>query len=203
MEDRSADRWSVGIAIMLALLGLLGAVTAWRIGIVSSDADDATTDGLAAVRAANEAEVESLASVAQANDSWLDYERNRQRAEALETAAMPEQASNYWKQAVAHWELVEPDFVGSDHIYNRESHLASLLKDASATNDLDSGPHFEAAEHGYDVVSHLTIAGIVTGAALPLLTVAEILKGRGRLVFGVVGGAVLVLGAALTGMWWS
>ncbi len=203
MEDRQADRWSVGIAIMLALLGLLGAMTAWRIGIVSSDSDDATGDGLAAVRAANEAEVESFAAVAQANDAWLDYERNRQRAEALETAGMPEQASNYWKQAVAHWELVRPDFVGSDHVYSRESHLAASLRDASATNDLSAGPHFDAAEHGYDVVSRLAIAGIVTGAALPLLTAAEILRGRGRAFFGVTGAAVLVLGAVLTGVWWS
>jgi hypothetical protein len=200
--NRADARLSIVLAIMLAGLGLMGALIAWRVGSSSDIASGATLSGLIATRAraAESASAQSL--VSQTSDAWLAYEAQRLRAESLRADGFPDAALEAAKRASANWFLVHPEYLDKDGNYDAESHRAALMAEAESGADLDPAPHFALAEREEARVRSLLLVGILLASALPLLTVAEVTGGRRRRVAAVGGLVFFVIGTiAMVGVW--
>jgi hypothetical protein len=189
--------------VLLALLGLFGALLAWRVGVAGSDAGDANDAGLDAARARSAAVVANEGLVSQSREAWLDYERNRQRADALLAAGFGGNADEYYKQASAHWLLVRPDYFDKNGNFDAARQRTSLLADAESQQDLDSTSDFALADSLASKINDLTLAGFIAALGLPFLTLAESIGDRRRLPLVLVGAAAVVAAAILGALSWA
>lgn len=185
------------IPILLAALGLTAALIAWRAGVAIGEADDANRAGLDAARARSAATVVNESLTTRTQEAFLDYERARRRAAALAAADLEEDAQLDRMIATAHWFLVEATFIDRDGNFQPDAQREALMADAMQDADLDPAPHFAAAETAWRSLSALILAAIVVAVALPFLTLAQVTKGRVRILGTLIGSVTMAAGIAL------
>jgi hypothetical protein len=196
------NRFGLAIPILLAALGLAAALTAWRGGVAAGAADDANRAGLDAARAQATSAVVNEGLVARTLEAYLDYERSRRRAEALDAAGFHDRALLERKLASSHWFLVQPDYLDQTGQFQVDRHRAALMADDASDTDLDPAPHFAAADAEYARIRTLIVAGVLVAFALPFLTMAEFTSGRLRLGGMVAGTAFFALGLGVGALAW-
>ena len=200
--DDQGGRLGLAIPVLLAALGLAAAIIAWRAGLAGSDASDYDVAGLDATRDRAAAVIAAEGITAQNMAAYLDYERDRRRADALEAAGLADQALLQRLQATSAWFLVQPQYLDASGQYQPGRERSALLADAQGREDIQPAPHFQAAHREYERVRRLILAGVIMVLALPLLTVAEITRGRARLVGLLSGTGVFALGLVLAVLGW-
>jgi hypothetical protein len=202
-RDRSdGGRFGFVIPLLLAALGLTAAVIAWRAGVSASAADDANRAGLDAARQRAAAVVIDEGLVARNEAAYLDYERATQRADALAKAGVNDQALLNRMQAAGDWFLVPSQYLDRAGQFQPAQERSALLADDEQQSDLQALPHFSEADAEYDRLRGLIGAGIVVAIALPLLTLAEIGRGRLRIVTALAGVGVFGVGLVLAVIAW-
>jgi hypothetical protein len=197
------DRFGLAIPILLAALGLAAAIIAWRGGVASGAAEDANRAGLDAARAAATSAVTNEGLVARTLEAYLDYERSRRRAEALDAAGFHDRALLERKLASSHWFLVQPDYLDQAGQFQVDRQRAALMADDAASTDLDPAPHFAAADAEYARIQTLIVAGVLIAFALPFLTIAEFTSGRLRVGGMLAGTAFFALGLGIGALAWA
>jgi hypothetical protein len=185
------------IPILLAVLGLTAALIAWRAGNAISEADDANRAGLDAARARSAAMVSNESLTTRTLEAFLDYERARRRAASLAEANLGDEAQLDRMIATAHWFLVDAAFIDRDGNFQPAAQREALMADAVQDADLDPAPHFAAAEKAWTSLSALILAAIVLAVALPFLTLAQVTRGRVRIMGTLVGSVTMAAGIAL------
>ena len=180
----------LAIPVVLAALGLVGALVGWRVAIAGDAAGSESGAGVAAMRARGAAVVLSEVAVARTMEAWLDYERSRRRAVALEAAGYPTTALRDSTQAASDYLLVVDDYLDPAGRFDPERMREAKIAEAASREDHDAARHFAAADVEYARVRQLTAAGILLTGSLPLLTIAEVARGRLRRL-GVVAGVGL------------
>jgi hypothetical protein len=191
------------LALMLAALGLMGALIAWRVGTSSDAASDATLQGLIVTRARAAQEAAAQSVVSQTSEAWLAYESERLRAESLRADGFPDAALEAAERASAHWFLVHPEYLDSAHGYDTTAHHDAIMAEAASRADLDAAPHFAVARVEEARIRELLLVGILLAAALPLLTIAGVTAGRRRWVATAAGSVVFVSGVLAMIVVWA
>jgi len=187
-RSRRRRRFDALPAILLAALGLVAAVIAWRVGVSSNIADDANRAGIEASRQRALTIITNEGVTARSVEAFLDYERDRMRAEALAEAGSNDDALANRMEAAAHWGSVDSQYLDRNGQFQPAQERAALLAGQEQNVDLQPLPHFSEADAEYIRLNGLILAGVVVALALPFLTLAEI--GRGRLRgFGILAGA--------------
>jgi hypothetical protein len=181
-------------AIMLAALGLVAAVIAWQAGLSSNIADDANRAGIDASRQRAQAIITIEGTTARSVEAYLDFERNRMRAEALAAAGSDDEALANRMQAAAHWGSVDNQYVDRNGQFQPAQERAALLASKEQEVDIQPLAHFEAADAEYVRLNALILAGVVVAFALPFLTLAEIGRGRLRAFSLLVGSGIFGAG---------
>lgn len=201
-DGGSEDRLGTIIAIALAAVGVVAALIAWQVGEAGGIAGDATLEALGAARSRSAQSVIGQSRAAQTLEAWLDYERGRRRAEALRNAGLPAEGLREAEIAVAHWFLVRPEYIDPEGSYDPERHRRAFLAEAASEMDLEPEPHLQTARQAEERSGDLLLAGVVVAVTLPVLTVAEIAKGRlrRRAVIGGIG--LLAISLVLVGSAW-
>jgi hypothetical protein len=182
---------------MLAALGLVAAIIAWRVGVSSNIADDANRAGIEASRQRALAVITIEGTTARSVEAFLDYERDRMRAEALAAAGSNDQAQANRMQAAAHYGTVDSQYLDRNGQFQPAQERAALLAGQEQNVDIQPLAHFETADAEYIRLNGLILAGVVVAFALPFLTLAEIGRGRFRGFGLLVGTGVFVAGIAL------
>ena len=185
------------IPVLLAALGLAGALVAWRVAVASDAAAGESAAGLAAARAGGTAVILSEVAVARTMEAWLDYERARRRAVALEVAGYPTTALRDSTRAASHYVLVVDDYLDPEGQFDPARMREAMIAEAASREDHDAARHFALADAEYARVRALSGAGILLAGSLPLLTLAEITRGRLRRLGAVTGIGLLSVGLAL------
>jgi hypothetical protein len=196
------DRFGLAIPILLAALGLAAALIAWRGGVAASTAEDANRAGLDAARAQAASAVTNEGLVARTLEAYLDYERSRRRAEALDAAGFHDRALLERKLASSHWFLVQPDYLDQGGQLQVDRQRAALMADDATDTDMDPAPHFAVADAEYARLGTLIVAGVLVAFALPFLTMAEFTSGRLRVGGMLAGIAVFALGLGVGALAW-
>jgi hypothetical protein len=196
---------SLVFPLLLAALGLAGALVAWRVAVATDAADGESAAGIAAARARTAAITANEARVATAMDGWLEYERARRRAEALEAAGYPQTAQRDRTEAAGNFFLIGGDaqYLDASGQFEPQRMRDSMLAQAASEDDLDPAPHFAAADAEYARVGWLVVAGVLIAAALPFLTLAEVTRGRLRGLGSLAGAGLFVAGLAIAVVRWA
>ena len=195
-------RTAIVIPVLLAALGLVAAVIAWRTGVAGNIADDANRSGLDAARERAASVIINEGFTARATEAYLDYERSRQRAEALAAAGVNDDALLNRMQAAGHWFLVRSEYIDRNGQFQPNEQRAALLADDEQQKDIQPLAHFEAADSQSSHLRGLIGAGIVVALALPFLTLAEIGRGRLRIVSVLTGVGIFLAGLVLAVVAW-
>lgn len=198
----SRDRLSLVIPVMLAAIGLAAALIAWRTSNAAGAADAATQAGLDAARQRAASVIVSEGLTARSTEAYMDFERARRRAELLAEDGLAGEALLARMEAVSHWFLVRPEYLAPDGSYLPERQRAALLAADESIKDIQPEPHFAAAEHEHERIRSLLLSGVLIGLALPLLTVAEVTRGRFRAGAVVVGSLVFASGGLVAALAW-
>jgi xanthosine utilization system XapX-like protein len=191
------------IPVLLAALGLVGALVGWRVAIAGEAAASESAAGVAATRAQGSAMILSEVAVARTMEAWLDYERSRRRAAALEAAGFPRTALREATRAASHYVLVVDDYLDPDGRFDPERMREARIAEAASREDHDAARHLALADAEHARVRQLTGAGIVLSGALPLLTLAEVTRGRLRRLSVVAGVGVFAAGLLLALAVWA
>ena len=146
-SDRSPSHFA--IPVLLAALGLAGALVAWRVAVASDAAAGESAAGLAAARAGGTAVILSEVAVARMMEAWLDYERARRRAVALEAAGYPTTALRDATRAASHYVLVVDDYLDPGGQFDPERMREAMIAEAASREDHDAARHFALADADY------------------------------------------------------
>lgn len=187
---------------MLAGIGLAAALIAWRTSIAAGAADSATEAGLTAARQRAASVIVGEGLTARSTEAYVDFERARRRANLLDEDKQAEAALLARMEATGHWFLVRPEYLAPDGAYEPDRQRAAMLAADEQRIDIQPDKHFEAADLEYARIRNLLLAGILIALALPLLTLAEVARGRIRGVSVVAGSMVFTLGLAIAGIAW-
>jgi hypothetical protein len=153
---------------------------------------------LAATRERARAVITAEAEVTQSQAAWLGYELAHRRADALLASGQPTEGLRAAKEAASHWAFVRGEFIRADGSYDVAAHRRTTLAQIASGTDIDPSRHVAAADTAEGMKSQLALAGILVAAAIPLLTVASVTRGRLRLAATAAGTAIfLVSGVAL------
>ena len=144
----------------------------------------------------------SEVAVARAMEAWLDYERARQRAVALEARGYPTTALREATRAAGNYLLVVDEYLDADGGFDPERMREARMAEAASREDHDSARHFAQADAEHARVRQLTGAGILLAGALPLLTLAEVSRGRLRRLGTAGGVGLLGVGVLLALLVW-
>lgn len=200
---RPSERVATVLAVGLALVGLLGALIAWRVVDLGGEAGGASRSALSAARERSEALLAAEARVSQTYAAWLAYELDRRRADALRDAGHLDVAAREDKAASAHWGFVDPEYVDPDGLYQPDDHVDGIVAYQATQVDLEPAPHLAAATAAEARTTNMALIALLIAAALPFLTAAEVGGGRVRLLTGVAGGGLLAAGIGALALSWA
>ena len=191
--------------LLLAALGLSGAVITWRVAGASDAAGGESSAGIAAARARTAVFIAREAKIAVALDGCLEYHRARRRAEALEAAGYPRTALRDRTEAASNFFLMGGDvqYLDAAGQFDPRRMRQALLNEGASREDLDPDPHFAVADAEYARVRSLVGAGLFIAGAFPFLTLAEVTRGRLRGVGAAAGTALLATGLLLAIVGWG
>jgi len=198
-----SDRLGLVLAILLALIGLFGALIAWRLSDADLAASDAARAGLAATRERSRAVLTSEAEVTQSQGAWLRYELSHRRAEALRAAGQPVEALRAAKEAASHWAFVRSEFMRPDGTYDIATHRRTTLAQLASGSDLDPARHFAQAAAHEDRQQRLALSGILVAGTLPFLALGTVTRRRVRMFAALTGSALFLLSVAVLVVTWT
>lgn len=202
-EAEASERLGTVIAVGLAFVGLLGALLGWRVIQLGDEAGGASASALGATRERNGAVLAAETEVADSHAAWVAYELSRRRALELREAGHAEAALREDKAAAAHWGFVDGQYIGPDDLYRPEDHRSGVVARHAERTDLGPEPHLASAAATEGSALSLSLIGVLVAAALPFLTLAEVARGRIRLIAAALGGAILAVGAFAVVVLWG
>lgn len=197
------DRLGLVVAVLLALLGVLGAMVAWRMASAGNLAGNATRDALLAQERNGAVEVTASISALDGFGAWLDYETARYRGAALFNVHDDAESIRAYGEAAGHWAAVPREFLDLKGDLQVEAYQSSLVASGTAGR-AQPAELLARAVTAEAQTAGLGTAGMVLAAALPLLTAAEVVsRRRARLGLAGAGMAVVAVGVVLMLLAWG
>ena len=201
------DRFTTIVAIMIALVALIGAVVAWRASVADDASGDADYAGLRAAINAEETRALNATTAYAQYGAYVAYQRNSALGDLIaedmaaaatddEVLVLNSQRADAHDMAIASERLFQQRFLNRDGTYSVERQLGEMWADASKQRDLNPEPQFAEADRLSDKSSSLLAAVGVLALALVFYTLIESVSGRGRYVLFALG-TLLAIGGTV------
>lgn len=200
-ESEKPSRLDTYVALVIALITVVGAVVAWRASVAADGAGDADTSGLRALLNVEETRASNAVNAFEAYGAYVSYQRNQRLGDLLEAdpAAADLQAERGAARdlAVANQSLFPNKYLNRDGSYDVQRQLGELWADARRAKDLNPEPQFLDADRLRSRSNALLADVAFLALGLVLLTLVEAVSGRAQVVLAGLGTTVLVVGLAL------
>lgn len=212
LEEPSSQKLENLVAILIALVTVLGAVLAWRASVADDAAGDEVFAGLHAAASYQEARSLSRVNAYEHYGVFLAYYRNRQLAEGLRDLADKaegERAEGLYQESREAAELANSSlallsqnnaarYLNRDDTFALQREIGALMAAAAKEKDLAFAPRFAQADALWDKTSRFLGAIVILGVSLVFFTLVENFEGRIR--YALTGGGVLLTLVAVA--WW-
>lgn len=208
------------IAILIAIVTVIGAFLAWRASTVGGSAADADREGILSTVSRERVQTDNRTRLYNDLRIFTDYAQNREMAlflkqDAQELAEMgqTEQVESLLREADACEDLADsaygfldyPQYVKEDSVgrktYDAEGYMQASLAVEARTQDLNPDDDFQKANRLHLREQRLVGTIIILAVALLFLTLAQITQSFLRYVFATIGLsaflAALVIGAVI------
>lgn len=205
-EADESDGFKTVMAILIAIVAVVGAVTAWRASLLDGDAGKADFAGLQAIINVAETKIVNTTALYRNYRAYTNFTYNRQLGDLLgkEFATMDEadippelvrEAATVAQLASGSEGFFSKRYLNQDSSYNRQRDLGEAWATTAERLDLDPTPHFASADQGRAKVNSLIAIFIAQAVALLLFTLAQALhpsRNAVRYSLAVVGTAFLL-----------
>ena len=201
----ASDRFKTVVAVMIAAVMVLSALTAWRASIAAGEAEQANSAGLAATLNLQEAQAVNSILLYQHYRAYTDYERYKLLGDLLgrdADAASETERDTLVRQQQEAYTLAEElsdtffsaRYLKPDGGYDTSRELGEQLADASTSKDLNPHPHFDEADRTRSKSRALIGVLIIFVIAIWFLTLAEALDHFLKYSLAGVGGLFASIG---------
>ena len=171
--DGGHDRFQTAMAVLIAVVTLVGAVLAWRAAIAADDAGDADFAGLKAVLHAEETRMVNDVNALRhyrAYTAYTQHEELRLRLAQLGDVNGEVAATNL---ATTSQVFFPTRYLNLNGSYDLQREVAELWAQAQQVTDLDPVQHFDEADAGRVKTIQLVAAFILLSLSLLFYTSAE------------------------------
>jgi hypothetical protein len=207
-ESTKPDRFQTAMAIMIAVVTLLGAALASRTALVGVEAGDEDFYGLAASLNAEETKAVNTTTMYGNYRAYTAYTRYNELGNLIsddladvtdetEVDALTHQMNVAWSLAVAVNYFFPTRYLNRDGRYDVDRELGEEWAEAAFKKDLYPDPHFAAADGLRSKVGRLLIIIIILTAAVWFFTLAQSLRHAIRYVCMLGGLGLTLLGVAM------
>lgn len=205
-EQNGNDRFKTIVAVMIAVVTVLGALVAWRSALAGNEAGNADDAGI--IAALNTQETTTLTSMLanQHRTAHVDYVRYRQialdmvedgtldRASDAERPAVLRSIIESLNLATAAKQFFPARYLDPDETYDIDREVGEEIAEAEQRKDLNAEQHFTEANQWRDKSLALIGTLIVLGISLWLFAVAETVEHRAKYALAGGGLAFLLIG---------
>lgn len=212
VETDDSDRLNTIVAILIAVVTVIGALIAWRASVYDDGAGDADFAGLHAAANYQEAKALSRVNAYEHYGVFISYYRNRQVAEGLDELAEEAkgpQADELRQQAREAAELANASltllaendaarYLNRNDTYALDREMGAMMAAAAKQKDLNYQVQFDEAEVLRNTTARLLGTIVILGISLVFFTLVETFEGGTRYLM-VAAGVVLALWGTV---WW-
>jgi len=202
-QANQSDRFSTVVAVLLALVTVMGAIVAWRAAIAADNSGDADFAGIAATLNAEEARALNQITAYEHLRAYAEYVRYNEIGNQLNSewlAADDADAPALERQMRENWDLAtelqesffENRYVREDGTYDLARQLDELWADDLLDKDAVPDPHFSLSDALRQRSITLVALLIPLGLALLFFTLAGTIKNRLRYLLAVAGVLILI-----------
>ena len=155
-KEEGSSRLDDLVAILIAVVVVIGAVVAWRASVIDDGAGDADYAGLRSAIYAEKTRALNYVNAYESYGNYVAYWRNNRLAQLLEgeletadeetALALSEQLSTANDLADANRTMFETRYLNRDGSYSVQRQLGEMWADASRKNDLAYEGQFQEAD---------------------------------------------------------
>lgn len=208
IRPEPGDRFKTLVAILIAVVSIVGAVLAWRAAAAGSSASDADVRGTVSIIQRNQALVASEADMYRNLSAYLQVRIHDALslnlvADSERRAADDPKGSQYWSDAwteifvaEAYLEQVDirPEYIRADGSYDGQAAQDIDMAERSLSTDFDpQGQHFGRADRLRTRVLWLVGLTLVLAGALLCYTLATVIQRGLKYVFFALGSVLSIL----------
>ena len=203
----SNDRLNSSVAVLIALVTILGATAACLASVALSSAGDQDFAGMSAAINVQRAQIVNHVDAYEHYRAYTSYTRyfelgNIEQDEAAHAgsgiaAELDKQRQEAWGVAGGLLQSFFPPRYMDKNGYNVQRELDELWAKAKQDNDMESKSHFDSADSLRARSSFLAADFIVFAVSFWFLTLTQIIENRWKylaLLFGVLAGLAGILG---------
>jgi hypothetical protein len=206
-SEEKESRFNTLVAILIAIVAVLGAVVAWRSSITDDGAGDADYAGLRAAVNAEETRALNFVNAYESYGNYVAYWRNNRQAalinEELAGAGADEgdtltaQMKVYTDLADANRTMFETRFLNRDGSYNVQRQMGEMWADAAKERDLEYETQFKEADALRLKTNRFLISMMILGVALVFYSLIESMSDRWKTIMVVLGSVFAIVGVAM------
>jgi len=206
VKAERSQRLETAVAILIAVVTVVGALVAWRSSVADDGAGDADFAGLRASVRAEETRALNYVNAYENYGSYTSYQRYNEMGNLLEAdqgAAPAEEVDNLERQradnhdlSISNQRLFPNKFLNRDGSYNVKRQIGEMWADAAKENDLNPDPQFAEADQLRTKANWLLGAVAILAIALVFYTLVESFGDRMRYVMVALGSLCMVAGIA-------
>lgn len=198
--EEKESRLETVVAILIAVVTVIGAVVTWRASVAADGAGDADFAGLQASTNAEETRALNFVNAYEHYGAYVNYSRNLNLGNALaaelnnappasaeEAFWLDRQRAEAFDIAKANQDLFPNRFLNRDGTYSVARELGEGWADAKKEKDLNPDPHYAAAD-ALRLKTNLLLATIsLLAVGLVFFTLVESLGDRWRIPVLILG----------------
>ena len=206
VKAERSQRLETAVAILIAVVTVVGALVAWRSSVADDGAGDADFAGLRASVRAEETRALNYVNAYENYGSYTSYQRYNEMGNLLEAdqgAAPADEVANLERQradnhdlSISNQRLFPNKFLNRDGSYNVKRQIGEMWADAAKENDLNPDPQFAEADQLRTKANWLLGAVAILAIALVFYTLVESFGDRMRYVMVALGSLCMVAGIA-------
>lgn len=198
------DHFKTVIAVLIAVVTVIGAMVAWRASLASGSAGDADLTGVTATLDTEETRTLNKANLYANYQAYTNYMLHNElgnliaadleHASTDETPHLQQQKTAAWDVAITDQNFFRSRYLDKDGNYNTERDLGEAWAEAGQQKDLNPEPHFAAADQLRAKANWLVGTLIILALALLVYTIAEGMSHRFKYALALGGTVFLLIG---------
>jgi hypothetical protein len=204
VPEKKPDRFGTVIAILIALVSVVGAIMAWRVATMLDEAGGADSAGIRALTNNEDVTTRAEIILTEHLNSYIAYLENDSLATAYTALArantgrtdLDRYASAFQSAANHAQDKIPQSYIDREGHLDRLRDLGEHIAQDARNIDVAPQPHFARGDAERQQAMWMFATVILFGVVLVLLTTAEAIQNWLRYLF-LVGGVVLFVIAAL------
>jgi hypothetical protein len=189
MEEEQTNKMETLVAVLIAVVVVVGAYISWRASVIDDSAGDADYGGLRAAIFAEKTRSLNYVNAYESFGNYVTYWRNRRTAELInedmqklpveEQEVLSAEAKTYNDLADANSTMFEMRYLNRDGTYSVQRQMGEMWADAAKKREMDSTSQFSEADQLRQQTLKMLLALMILSVSPILFSLVESMPKQG------------------------